>query len=456
MNMSGRKKLEQKGNGDFPIADYAGAEKTKKAQAYAEWLIEEKEIRPVLIDSRTIFYQFNEQTMTWEEIDFELIKKKANRDMGSEYTSHFLRQFKQSFKDHWKFMKFEEMGLSEDEVLLNNGEILDLTTREIRQAKKEDMALNHINAEYNPDVEPDRIDEFIDRTIDTEEGVKALQEYLGYCLMWPSSNFEKVLLILGYTDTGKSTLLKVFESFFQGSNITKMSFPQIGMERAFHVEKLKDSVVNFDFDMDDSEIPRKSRLKKVISNEEIHADPKGEKGYDFQPQTKFMIASNNAPDDSDATDAYYNRFKTIKATNKIEAEDKERDLVEKLTTEENMSWLLNWALDGLERLQKQNRFSKYMTEYETKKAWDKFGTSVQRFISEQIKTKTEDSFNVPTTDLYNVYEMWCEKKLESAVPSRQFISQAASHPDLVKRKATTKDGGRRMCFMDVEVKDYAV
>lgn len=454
-NFSGRKKLEE-GNGDFPVAKYAGAEKTEKAQAYAEWLIEEKEIRPVLIDSRTIFYQFNRDNMTWEEIDFELIKKKANRDMGSEYTSHFLRQFKQSFQDHWKFMKFKEMGLDEDEVLLKNGEVLNLKTREIREAEKEDMALNHINAEYNPEAEPERIEDFIDRTIDTEEGVKAVQEYLGYCLMWPSSKFEKVLLILGYTDTGKSTLLKVFEAFFNGSNITKMSFPQIGMERAFHVEKLKDSVVNFDFDMDDSEIPRKSRLKKVISNEEIHADPKGEKGYDFRPQTKFMIASNNAPDDSDATDAYYNRFKTIQATNQIDSEDKERDLVEKLTTEENMSWLLNWALEGLERLEKQNKFSKDMTEYETKKAWDKFGSSVQRFISDQIRRKTDDAINVPTTDLYDVYEMWCDTKLESPVSQQKFIAQAATHPDLVKKKAMTRNGSRKSCFVDIEVKDYAI
>lgn len=452
---SGRKKLEE-GDGDFPIIEYAGAEKTELAQAYADWLIEEKDIRPVLIDSRTIYYQFDEESMTWQEVDFELIKKKANRDIGSEYTSHFLRQFKQSFQDHWQYMSFDNMGLEEDEVMLKNGEILEINERTTRPAEKQDMALNHLNVEYNPEAEPARIKEFIEKTIDTEEGVKALQEYIGYCLKWPSSKYEKVLLILGYTDTGKSTLLKILEHFFQGSNITKMSFPQIGMERAFHVEKLKDSVVNFDFDMDDSQIPRKSRLKKVISNEEIHADPKGEKGYDFRPQTKFMIASNNAPDDSDATDAYYNRFKTIKATTQVDPEDKERDLVEKLTTEENMSWLLNWALEGLDRLERQNRFSKEMTEYETKKAWDKFGSSVQRFISDQISINTEESFNVPTTDLYEVYQLWCETKLESPVTTQKFISQAASHPDMVKRKATTKDGGRRMCFIDVEVEDYAV
>lgn len=453
---TGREELEKRGNGDFPVMQYAGKELTEKAQAYAEWLIEDKEIRPVVIDSRTIFYQFKPETMTWEEIDFEIIKKQANKDLGKDYTSHFLRQFKQSFRDHWKYTKFQNMGLKENEIMLGDGNVLNVATNEVREGSKEDLALNRINAEYNPDAEPERIDELIERTIDTEEGLKALQEYLGYCLKWPSSKYEKVLLILGYTDTGKSTLLELFERFFEGSNVTKMSFPQIGMERAFHVEKLKDSVVNFDTDMDDQQIPRKSRLKKVISNEEVHADPKGEKGYDFRPKTKFIIASNNAPDDTDATDAYYNRFITLKATNRIEEKDKERNLVDKLATEENLSWLLNWALEGLDRLENQNMFSKHMTEYETKKAWTKFGTSTEQFIADQIKVKTEDSKNIPTTDLYEAYEMWCDEKLHTPVSSRKFISQAAAHPDIRKQKAQSHDGSRRMCFIDIEVRDYIV
>ncbi|MFB6115848.1 MAG: DUF5906 domain-containing protein [Candidatus Nanohalobium sp.] len=235
-----------------------------------------------------------------------------------------------------------------------------------------------------------------------------------------------------------------------------MSFPQLGMDRAFHIDKLRDSLVNFDMDMDDKEIRRKSRVKKAISKEPLHADPKGEKGYEFQPKTNFMIASNNAPDDSSATDAYYNRFKTVMATTRIDPEDKERNLVEKLTNEENMSWLLNWAIEGLERLEEQNKFSKEMTEYETKKAWDKFGTSTQRFISDQIRVKTEEAKNIRTSDVYEAYELWCEKKLETPVPRNQFVSQAASHPDIRKEKAMVENGGRAMCFMDVEVKDYAI
>ena len=439
----------------FPSQEIEGDVK-HKAQAYADWLIEEANIRPVVIDGKTLFYEYDELTRRWEEKEFEKILKMAHKDIGSDYTSHFRREFRHSYKDHHQYFDFEEMGLEEQEILMRNGEILNLNTRETRPASKEDKALNSVNAVYDPDAKPDRIKEFIERTIDREEGVKTLQEFLGYTLMWPSTKYEKALLILGYTDTGKSTLLNVFEHFYDNTNTTNVSFPQLGMERAFHIDKLKDSVVNFDHDMSDKEIKRKSRIKEAITGNRIHADPKGEQGYKFQPKAKFMIASNNAPDDKGAEAAFYNRFTTLTATNRIDPENKDRELLDKLVTEENMNWLLSWAIEGLERLQEQNQFSNERTEYETKKLWDKFGDSVQKFIHEQITLDREEGINVPTSDLYDVYEMWCEQKLETPKHKQQFISEAAAHPDIVKDKAMAHSGGRRMCFKHIEVQDFAV
>lgn len=455
MNHSGRTEMEKIGNGDFPAEEHRHRDKQEKAQIFADWLIQEKNIRPVLIDSTTLYYQYNPESKKWSEIDFELIKKVAHKNI-EDFTRHFFTQFKLSLENHYKYREFEELGLDSKEILLKDGNIIDLDTKEKREAEKEDMALNAINAKYDPEAESDGLREHIETTLDTEKDVKTVQEYLGYCLKWPSGDFEKALLILGYTDTGKSTLLEIFEYLFEQSNTSKIGFPEIGMKRAFHIEAFTDSIVNFDKDMNDQQIPRKDRVKKAISMEELYADPKGEDGYNFQPRTKFMIASNNAPDDTGATDAFYNRFLTVKATTRVDEEDKNRNLVDKLTTQQNMEWLFSWALEGLERLEQQNQFTGEKTEYETKKSWDKFGTSTEKFISDQIKTNTEHSKNIPTSDVYEAYKLWCETELETPVTSRKFISQAASHPDLIKRKATAASGSRRQCFIDVEVKNYEV
>lgn len=428
----------------------------RKAQQYANWLVEEQLIRPVVIDGRTLFYEYDRGSKVWNQIDFDMVMKLPHKHLEEEFTRHFISQFKHSFKNHHKYMEFEDMGLEPEEILMKNGRILNLESKSIKPAKKNDKAINCINAIYKQDVKPDGLKKFLKRTIDTEEGLKTLQEYIGYILTWPEARYEKALLILGDTDTGKSTLLDVLEEFFEPSETSNLAFPDIGMERAFHVEELKDSVVNLDHDMDDKEISSYSRIKKAISNNKMHADPKGEKGFKFKPKARFIIASNDSPDDSGAGEAFYNRFLTIQANNRVPEEEKDRQLVDKLCSDQNLSWLLSWSLNGLERLREQNKFTGELSEYETKKLWDKFGSSPQRFIHDQVTVDQEDGKNIPTTDVFETYELWCEQQLEEPIPRRQFISQMASHPDIVKRKTESYSGGRKMCFMDIIIEDYTV
>jgi len=430
--------------------------KQELAQEYANWLIEQADIKPVWIKGTTRFYRYNPLNSTWSEVEIEIIRKKAKKDLGNDYNKNMRQEIKNQLTDHYNFVNFEEMGLPENEILLKKGTVLDLETRETREVKKTDWALNCLNVEYNPDAQSKELEEFIERTLDREDMVKTLQEYLGYSLKWPNDKYEKMLLILGGTDTGKSTLLKVIETLFAESNVTKLSFPQIGMDRAFHIDKLKDSVLNIDSDMDDQSIKRKSRVKKVVSKEEVNVEPKGEDAFIIKPKANFIVTSNDAPDDAGATDAYYNRFLTLTATDRVSEEEKDRELIEKLTDDESLAWLLNWALEGLERLEENNHFTCNRTEYETKEIWDRFGNSVQKFISDQISRNTENSGDLPVNDVYEAYELWCETELEEEVTRQKFIAQASSHPNMTKRKTQAKTGGRRKCFLDIEIKDFEV
>jgi len=442
---------------EFDATIYRSADsKQELAQEYANWLIDEANIIPVWINGATIFYRYNPVNHTWNEVEIDMVRKKAKKDLGNDYNKNMRQEIKNQLTDHYDFVEFEDMGLESTEILLKDGKVLNLKTCETREIQKTDYALNCINSEYDPDAEAEKLEKFIYRTLDDEDMVKTFQEFLGYSLKWPSDKYEKMLLILGNTDTGKSTLLKVVEELFKESNLTKLSFPQLGMDRAFHISTLKDSVLNIDSDMDDQAIKRKSRVKKVVSKEEVFVEPKGKSGFAMKPRANFIVTSNDAPDDAGATDAYYNRFLTLTATNRVSEEQKDRELVEKLTSDESINWLLNWAIKGLQRLEEQNCFTCNRTEYETKKLWDRFGNSVQKFISEQITRDSEVGYNIPTTDLYEAYKMWCETELEEEVPRQNFIGQAASHPDLTKRKADAKDGSRRMCFIEIEVKDFAV
>jgi len=441
---------------EFPLNSYQGFNKTELAHEYADWLIEECRIRPVWIPGTTIFYRYDNSTNTWKELEKDLIIKKAKHDLRGRWTSHFKRELLNQFEHHPNYIEFEEMGLPENKFLLEDGQVIDLETRELEPVKPEMYPLNSLNTTYNPDADGQELQEFIQDTIDNEDMVKALQEFLGYSLTWPSSKYEKMLLILGGTDTGKSTLIEVIEELYGDSTITKISFPQLGMDRAFHVPDLKDSILNIDTDMEDQDIQRKSRVKKIISKEEIYAEAKGKDGYNMTPKANHLVTSNNCPEHSDSTDAYFNRFITLTATSRIPESEKDRELSEKLKTDENIEWLFNWALGGLDRLNQQNDFTWNPTEYETKKLWDRFGNSVQQFIADQITVDSQNGQNIRTGDVYEVYEKWIEDRLQEKVGKQKFISMASGHPDMTKRNTVSTDGTKGMCFIDIKLKDYSV
>lgn len=444
----------------FNVAEYDERQpgvKQEIAMDYADFLVRGKNIRPVVIDSTTLFYEYDEERKVWEEVKWEMVKKRANKRLADFWTRHTKNQFKQSLEDHYRFIEWEDVGLKEDEILMKNGEILDLETGERREATKEDYALNAVNAVYKEDAESEVLEDFIAKTFPFEDEREALQEFLGYTLMFPSDKYETALLILGQTDTGKSTFLEVLEKFYEPANTTNISFPQLGHERAFHIDKLKESVVNLDHDMSAQNIDNYSRLKKLISKEGVFADPKGDAGYDMKSRANFIIASNNAPDDDGADEAFYNRFLTIQAPNRVPPEEQDRELVDKLTTEEELNWLLKWAIKGWKRLEEQNRFTVERSEYETKKVWTKYGDSIDKFIHDQITRDLDEGKNIPSTDVYEAYKLWCETELEDPVSQQKFIARAADHPDMEKKKSMAYDGsGPRSCFKHIEVADYEI
>jgi len=442
--------------------------KTDVADKYADYLVNQGTVQPVVIDNTTIFYEFDPETKRWSHVPIQMLRKRITKDLKKEpfninVTDYMKNEFESSLKDHPNYVDFENFGLKENQLLLKNGKIIDLEEpigeldKSDRSAKKEDYALNGVNAELKPDLWHEYdvlIDDFIAETIPDDDERRALQQFLGYCLAWPSDQYQSALLLIGPTDSGKSTLLKVFKEFFKHSNVSSVSMPQIGQQNAHHVSKLKESVINIDQDMADQNIQSKHRIKKAVGKEEIYADPKHEDGYEMKPVANFMMASNHPPDFSDADEAFLNRFLTIEAPNTISDEDKDRDLLDKLTTEKCLNWLLLWAIDGYEDLMTEGSFAVNRGPDETKMFWSHYGDEVHQFINQNVERGTDESGNVTTQDVYDVYKGWCEDNYEEAKSFQKFVVSAQEHPIMVKRRAVPQDvvgGGRRQCFIDIEV-----
>lgn len=449
---------------EFPLEKYEHLKKNEIAMEMADYALYKLKIMPVDRGERqekTDLYEYNEDTGIWEYYSDNRIGRLAKNMAQREYTQHLFRQFKSNLVNHPDFKRYEEMGTPEDKIVLNNGKVLylddlsDLSDLEVKDISKKDYAIHSLNASYDPDAECTRFKNFVWKLLDQrEDQVKTLQEFMGWLLKFPDREFKKALLILGVTNSGKSQLAEVIELMFEkevGQSVTNLSLPQMGFDRAFHLDKLEGSIINMDKDLSDQTIQDSSMIKKVTAQELLSAEPKGESTIRIDPMAKHIVCANISPQiNADMDTAFYGRFLTLKAPNTVPRDQRVKDLGQKLFNKE-ADGILNWMLEGLKRLEEQGEFTIDPSPYETQAMWREFGDSSQRFLWEccEITRDLEEDI-IPSQDLYEHYEAWADDKMVEKMPKNEFIAKIKGEAGIEHGRATY-EGARLQCFRGVDV-----
>ena len=85
------------------------------------------------------------------------------------------------------------------------------------------------------------------------------------------------------------------------------------------------------------------------------------------------------------------------------------DLLSKLCNPTEFSAFLNWALEGLERLSKQKRFSNSATVEHLRKDWMRRSNSVYAFVQDSVKITYELEDMIDLAELRTKYLSYCRK-----------------------------------------------
>jgi P4 family phage/plasmid primase-like protien len=227
-------------------------------------------------------------------------------------------------------------------------------------------------------------------------------EFIGYCLI-KDCRFQKALMIAGPPDSGKSKFLELLERFFGADNIVDKTIHQLTLNR-FATASLFGKLVNIFADLSSRRLRDIEMFKVLVAGDRISAERKFLSDFDFRPYAKLIFSSNLPPlppEDSDDEDAFYKRWFVVSFNLRKSClfcdEKIERDpnLLEKLTTDEELSGLLYLAIKAAQRLLLRGRFTKSPSieatqeEYERKanpvKAW----SDVRCIISEEYETDKE-------------------------------------------------------------------
>ena len=88
----------------------------------------------------------------------------------------------------------------------------------------------------------------------------------------------------------------------------------------------------------------------------------------------------------------------------------DKHILEKLTTPEELSGILNWALEGLQRLLKQKDFTGRMSIEQTRKYYERLVSPLSAFIQDCIQITYDPEDYITKDDFYSTFLEYCKEK----------------------------------------------
>jgi putative DNA primase/helicase len=324
----------------------------------------------------------------------------------------------------------DTFGLSPGRVAVENG-LLDLHAAAdgagydaIRDLEPEDYALAKLPVEYDPNAESDRWQQFVGEVVEPAK-IETVQEYVGYALHRGAMPHAKALLLVGSGKNGKTTFLNVVRELLGSEQTT--SKPVHKFDEENHVADLYGSVANIDADLSQGSLSSRgiATFKRVVGGDSVDGRKLYEDAFTFKPTAKHLYACNQVPDVSkyvsDDDIAFWRRWIVVQFPNYFTEEQRDPSLERKLTKDENLSAVLNWAIDGWGKLRDNGGFTNADNHDETRRRWQSWGESVDRFIADCVE-RDEDASRLTTGEAFDRYRAWCRKVGVDTVGRQKFTN----------------------------------
>ena len=171
---------------------------------------------------------------------------------------------------------------------------------------------------------------------------------MGWLLPIAKSNWNpsKVFVFVGEGANGKSVFLETISTVLD--NVSHLELSE--MFERFKMAELEGKLANICTDVDTSKV-MDARFKKIVAGETQTVERKFKPPYDLKPFAKILFSANDFIPTKDRTHGFYRRFDIVRFNKIFKPEEQNPELLQELKNE--IHGIFNWALEGLERLSKQ-------------------------------------------------------------------------------------------------------
>ena len=394
-------------------------------------------------------YRYCDDTGTFDDGAGKDIGDKLDQELGRYYSQHECREIIGRLKE--RAVDRDDLNAGDKDaqlVCVKNG-VLDVETRELHDHDPEYRFTNRLPVEYDPDAKPDTYDEFINEITRRDADAKTLNELLGNALL-DHYRYEYVLFLFGEGANGKSTWLSVVRALVGEENTSSETLQRFA-ETRFSSARLVGKMANIAEDLPDRKINDMGTIKDLSGGGMVPGERKGQDPFDFRNRAKLMFAANSPPVLGERTWAVKRRLAPIHLPYRFvdnpsddEPHEKTREygLEVELSTDEELSGILNRALDGLDRLQENGDISLPEDPDERLALYERHSDHIKAFAIECLTNTSERSDEIRKERIYTAYTRYCEANGEEPVANQSFWRQLRQTTLDVETSRPRRDGTR--------------
>ena len=346
------------------------------------------------------------------------IKEICREVLAEVYTSQFVNLTIQkieaeTFIEQQAFFNNENIDI----IPVQNG-LLNIFTRELKPFDPQLKFFNKLPIIYNPELDCPSIKTHFREVLANFEDSKVMQELFGYLLL-RDYRIEKAAMLHGGGRNGKGKTVSLMTKFIGKYNTSNIDLESIEKNQ-FAIGELFNKMANINGDLSPTALKKTGNFKQLVGNDDMSAPRKFKTNVQFQNYAKMIFCANELPITYDESTAFFERWILIDFPYTFLSEEDVKKLpanplfkiadiglINKISSEPELTGLLNWALDGLDRLLKNKRFSESPGTTNIKNRWIRKSDSFVGFLMENVEE--DDSGWISKKDLAQSYRKYCKE-----------------------------------------------
>lgn len=385
----------------------------------------------IAYSQKSIIETYNPEKGIWESNGKERIDAITRKWLGDDAKSNYIKETIDQVRGT-NYVDFEDVGPNPYKITVMNG-VLDLTDPQNVTFSpihnSQDFSRSMLPILYNPEATCPLFLKFLSEILDPEDILK-IQEWIGYHLL-KNYIYRKIMMFIGDGHNGKTTLQNVMIIFLGRKNVSDVSLYNISSRR-FRLHELRRKLANISPDLSSDELTRTGPLKQLSGNDPINADIKFFDAVTFYSHAKLTFMCNTMPKSKDRTIAYFGRWLVIKFLKVFIGKNDNKNLINEITTPEELSGILNWTIKGLQRLTKNGTFTNSKTIGEMREILEELEDPITSFIRNAL-TKNNES-KILIEDMYQAHKVYCKDKGFLADPKNSFGKKLINEHQFLQRR----------------------